>query len=113
LRIVEWIPPLSVRKPRARDASHRRAHDSRRRRRADHGSHAGGRLPLGASTTLERLAAATPVGHVDGLALLGQEADIVVCPHPLDEIAVVGQAYDIFDPLDEWSVASLLADAAL
>ena len=28
------------------------------------------------------------------------------------EIAVVGQAYDIFDPLDEWYVAALLADAA-
>jgi hypothetical protein len=35
----------------------------------------------------------------------------VICPHPLDEIAVVGQAYDIFDPLDEWYVAGLLADA--
>jgi len=32
--------------------------------------------------------------------------------HPLEEIAVVGQAYDIFDPLDEWYVAGLLADAA-
>jgi len=59
-----------------------------------------------------RLIAATPVGHVDGLARLRTEADLVVCPHPLKEIAVVGQAYDIFDPLDEWYVASLLADAA-
>jgi predicted phosphoribosyltransferase len=58
------------------------------------------------------LVAATPVGHVRGLALLEVEADAVVCPHPLDEIAVVGQAYDSFDPLDEWYVASLLADAA-
>jgi predicted phosphoribosyltransferase len=58
------------------------------------------------------LVAATPVGHVRGLALLQPEADAVVCPHPLDEIAVVGQAYDSFDPLDEWYVASLLADAA-
>jgi putative phosphoribosyl transferase len=58
-----------------------------------------------------RLIAATPVGHVDGLARLHDEADLVVCPHPLDEIAVVGQAYDIFDPLDEWYVAGLLADA--
>jgi hypothetical protein len=32
-----------------------------------------------------------------------------VCPHPLEEIAVVGQAYDSFDPLDEWYVAGLLA----
>jgi putative phosphoribosyl transferase len=59
-----------------------------------------------------RLIAATPVGHVDGLARLRQEADVVVCPHPLEEIAVVGQAYDIFDPLDEWYVAGLLAEAA-
>jgi predicted phosphoribosyltransferase len=59
-----------------------------------------------------RLIAATPVGHVDGLARLREEADLVVCPHPLEEIAVVGQAYDIFDPLDEWYVAGLLADAA-
>jgi putative phosphoribosyl transferase len=56
-----------------------------------------------------RLVAATPVGHVDGLARLREEADLVVCPHPLDEIAVVGQAYDIFDPLEEWYVAALLA----
>jgi putative phosphoribosyl transferase len=60
-----------------------------------------------------RLIAATPVGHVDGLARLREEADLVVCPHPLEEIAVVGQAYDIFDPLDEWYVAGLLTDAAL
>jgi putative phosphoribosyl transferase len=59
-----------------------------------------------------RVVAATPVGHVAGLARLQTEADAVVCPHPLDEIAVVGQAYDSFDPLDEWYVASLLADAA-
>jgi putative phosphoribosyl transferase len=59
-----------------------------------------------------RVIAATPVGQVDGLARLREEADLVVCPHALDEIAVVGQAYDIFDPLDEWYVAGLLADAA-
>jgi putative phosphoribosyl transferase len=55
------------------------------------------------------LVAATPVGRVDGLARLAAEADAVVCPSRLDEIAVVGQAYDIFDPLDEWYVAGLLA----
>jgi putative phosphoribosyl transferase len=59
-----------------------------------------------------RLIAATPVGHVDGLARLREEADLLVCPHPLEQIAVVGQAYDSFDPLDEWYVAGLLADAA-
>jgi predicted phosphoribosyltransferase len=58
-----------------------------------------------------QVVAATPVGHVDGLARVRAEADLAVCPHPLDELAVVGQAYDIFDPLDEWYVASLLADA--
>jgi putative phosphoribosyl transferase len=57
-----------------------------------------------------QLVAATPVGHVDGLARLREEADAVVCPHPLDQIAVVGQAYDSFDPLDEWYVAGLLAN---
>jgi putative phosphoribosyl transferase len=55
-----------------------------------------------------RLVAATPVGQVDGLTRVRDEADEVVCPHPLEEIAVVGQAYDIFDPLDEWYVAGLL-----
>jgi len=59
-----------------------------------------------------QLVAATPVGHVHGLARLREEADVVVCPHPLEEITVVGQAYDSFDPLDEWYVAGLLADAA-
>jgi predicted phosphoribosyltransferase len=59
-----------------------------------------------------RLIAATPVGHVVGLERLRTEADLVVCPHALEQIAVVGQAYDIFDPLDEWYVAGLLADAA-
>ncbi len=52
--------------------------------------------------------AATPVGRVDGLARVREEADLVVCPHPLEEIVVVGQAYEIFDPLDEWYVAGLL-----
>jgi putative phosphoribosyl transferase len=55
-----------------------------------------------------RLIAATPVAHLAGLARLREEADLVVCPHPLEEIAVVGQAYEIFDPLEEWYVASLL-----
>jgi putative phosphoribosyl transferase len=58
-----------------------------------------------------RVVAATPVGHVRGLARLAGEASAVICPHPLEEIAVVGQAYDIFDPLDEWYIAGLLADA--
>jgi putative phosphoribosyl transferase len=53
--------------------------------------------------------AAVPVAHVDSLRRLEEIADEVVCPHPLDQIAVVGQAYDSFDPLDEWYVAGLLA----
>jgi putative phosphoribosyl transferase len=56
-----------------------------------------------------RVVAAVPVAHVDGLRRLAETADEVVCPHPLEEIAVVGQAYDSFDPLDEWYVAGLLA----
>ena len=58
-----------------------------------------------------RVVAAVPVSHVDGLRRLTEVADEVVCPHPLEEIAVVGQAYDSFDPLDEWYVASLLDEA--
>jgi putative phosphoribosyl transferase len=58
---------------------------------------------------VKRLTAATPVAHIAGLARLRAEADDVVCPSPLDEIAVVGQAYDSFDPLEEWYVAGLLA----
>lgn len=57
-----------------------------------------------------RVVAAVPVAHVEGLRRLAEAADEVVCPHPLEEIAVVGQAYDSFDPLDEWYVASLLAE---
>jgi putative phosphoribosyl transferase len=60
---------------------------------------------------VSRLVAATPVGRVDGLERIRAEADAVVCPHELEEIAVVGQAYEIFDPLDEWYVAGLLDDA--
>jgi len=61
---------------------------------------------------VEQVVAATPIGHVDGLARVRWEADAVACPHPLEQIAVVGQAYDVFDPLDEWYVAALLADDA-
>jgi predicted phosphoribosyltransferase len=53
--------------------------------------------------------AAVPVAHVRGLARLEELADELVCPAPLEQIAVVGQAYDSFDPLDEWYVAGLLA----
>ena len=55
-----------------------------------------------------RVVAALPVSHVDGLRRLPEVADEVVCPHPLEQIAVVGQAYDSFDPLDEWYVGALL-----
>jgi putative phosphoribosyl transferase len=58
----------------------------------------------------EPVVAAVPVAHVDGLRRLAEVADDVVCPHPLEEIAVVGQAYDSFDPLDEWYVGALLAE---
>jgi putative phosphoribosyl transferase len=58
---------------------------------------------------VSHVVAAVPVGHVEGLERVRDEADRVVCPHPLEQIAVVGQAYDIFDPLDEWYVAGLLA----
>jgi putative phosphoribosyl transferase len=57
-----------------------------------------------------KIVAAVPVSHVRGLRRLAGVSDEVVCPHPLEQIAVVGQAYDSFDPLDEWYVASLLAE---
>lgn len=63
------------------------------------------------SAGASRVVAAVPVSHVDGLNRLAEVADEVVCPHPLEQIAVVGQAYDSFDPLDEWYVAALLAQA--
>ena len=56
-----------------------------------------------------RVVAAVPISHVDGLRRLAEVADDAVCPHPLEQIAVVGQAYDSFDPLDEWYVAGLLS----
>jgi predicted phosphoribosyltransferase len=56
-----------------------------------------------------RLAAAVPVGSPRGLARVAAEADEIICPHAIDRLAVVGQAYDSFDPLDEWYVAGLLA----
>ncbi|HKP19108.1 MAG TPA: phosphoribosyltransferase family protein [Gaiellaceae bacterium] len=59
-----------------------------------------------------RIVAATPVGRVAGLALLHGEADQVVCPHPLEQLAVVGQAYESFDSLEEWYIAALLKHAA-
>jgi putative phosphoribosyl transferase len=96
MRLVPWIPPLF--------------------RVVDNGLITG--LTLAAACRwaraeeVTRLIAATPVGHVDGLARLREEADLVVCPHPLEEIAVVGQANDIFDPPDEWYISGLLADAA-
>jgi len=58
-----------------------------------------------------RVVAAVPVAQVDGLTRLAEVADEVVCPHPLEQIAVVGQAYDSFDPLDEWYVGSLLNES--
>jgi putative phosphoribosyl transferase len=56
-----------------------------------------------------RLLAATPVGRADGLERLRAETDEFVCPNRLEDIAVVGQAYHVFDPLDEWYVGALLA----
>ena len=58
-----------------------------------------------------RVIAASPVGRNDGLERLEADADLVVCPHRLDDMAAVGQAYSSFEPLDEWYVAGLLAGA--
>jgi predicted phosphoribosyltransferase len=96
VRIVPWIPPVFRDRAAAGRAGLTLAAACRWAR----------------AQKVARLIAATPVGHVDGLARVREEADLLVCPHPLEEIAVVGQAYDVFDPLDEWYVAGLLADAA-
>jgi predicted phosphoribosyltransferase len=56
-----------------------------------------------------RLVAATPVAHIAGLTRVREEVDEVVCLSPLEEISVVGQAYDSFEPLEEWYIAGLLA----
>ncbi|HVM17517.1 MAG TPA: phosphoribosyltransferase family protein [Gaiellaceae bacterium] len=58
-----------------------------------------------------RVTAATPVGAPRGLARVAAEGADVVCPHVLEQLAVVGQAYELFDPLDEWYVAGLLGRA--
>jgi putative phosphoribosyl transferase len=58
------------------------------------------------------VAGAVPVGAPRGLGRVAAEADEVVCPQVVEALAVVGQAYDMFDPLDEWYVSGLLADAA-
>jgi predicted phosphoribosyltransferase len=57
------------------------------------------------------VAAAVPVAAPRGLDRVSAEADAAVCPHVLDELAVVGQAYQLFEPLDEWYVAGLLRDS--
>jgi putative phosphoribosyl transferase len=55
------------------------------------------------------VAAAVPVAAPRGLERVTAEADAVVCPHAVEKLAVVGQAYHLFEPLDEWYVAGLLA----
>lgn len=55
--------------------------------------------------------AATPVAAPRGLDRVRAEADDVVCPHVVEQLAVVGQAYHLFEPLDEWYVAGLLDQA--
>jgi predicted phosphoribosyltransferase len=57
------------------------------------------------------VAAAVPVGAPRGLERVSAEADAVICPHVPAELAVVGQAYHLFEPLDEWYVAGLLGHA--
>jgi putative phosphoribosyl transferase len=57
------------------------------------------------------VAAAVPVAAPRGLERITAEADAVVCPHVVEELAVVGQAYHLFEPLDEWYVAGLLGHA--
>jgi len=55
--------------------------------------------------------AAVPVAAPRGLERVRAEADAVICPHVVEQLAVVGQAYHLFEPLDEWYVAGLLEQA--
>ena len=59
-----------------------------------------------------QLIAATPVGRRRRARARARSGRQVVCPHALEMIAVVGQAYDSFDPLDEWYVSGLLMPGA-
>jgi predicted phosphoribosyltransferase len=52
--------------------------------------------------------AAVPVAAPRGLERVSAEADAAFCPHVVEGLAVVGQAYHLFEPLDEWYVAGLL-----
>jgi len=71
---------------------------------------AGAACRWAAAAGAAHVTAAVPVGAPRGLARVADVADAVVCPHVVEQLAVVGQAYELFDPLDEWYVSGLLAD---
>lgn len=59
-----------------------------------------------------RVVAAVPVGSTEGVALLRQEADLVVCPYELSRFDSVGRWYRDFSQVDDEEVVRLLDRAA-
>ena len=51
-----------------------------------------------------------PVAAPRGLSRAAEVADAVLCPHVLEALEIVGQAYEDFEALDEWFVAGLLEE---
>jgi putative phosphoribosyl transferase len=54
------------------------------------------------------VSACVPVAATKGLGRLEAEGVPVLCPEPLPGLEIVGQAYEMFDTLDEWYVKGLL-----
>jgi predicted phosphoribosyltransferase len=59
----------------------------------------------------KRLALATPVGPLDTLAALQDEADEIICLYPRKDFAAIGVFYDDFSQVSDEEVIALL-DAA-
>jgi len=59
-----------------------------------------------------RVVAAIPVASTQGVALLREEADQVVCPNELMDFGAVGIWYDDFRQVDDHEVLRLLDEAA-
>jgi putative phosphoribosyl transferase len=58
-----------------------------------------------------RIVVAVPVGSAEAVAMLGAEADDVVCLHVPDELFGVSRWYQDFSPVADEEVLSLLAQA--
>ncbi|MGW5639920.1 phosphoribosyltransferase [Streptomyces sp. NPDC003832] len=63
-------------------------------------------------STPERVLLAVPVGSPEGLALVGEEADEVICPHRPVDFTAVGLWYDDFAQLTDADVLAALRTGA-